>query len=123
MKPHSQFRRLGIVVIATLVGALSGASTVYAQSRGDLLYTTHCVACHTTEIHWRNKRIATDLTGVKFQLRRWQDASGLNWSEDDIEDVARYLNESIYRYPPVTDPVTRLGPSNPEIAAGANSRR
>lgn len=24
-------------------------------SRGELLYSTHCIACHSTQIHWREK--------------------------------------------------------------------
>lgn len=28
--------------------------------RGELLYNTHCVACHSTKMHWRDQRLATD---------------------------------------------------------------
>ncbi|MCE9661714.1 MAG: cytochrome c [Burkholderiales bacterium] len=69
-----------------------------AQSRGELLYTTHCVSCHTTQMHWRDKRSAKDWSSLKFQVRRWQDAVSLGWSDSDIQEVARYLNESIYRF-------------------------
>lgn len=102
------FRPAGVAVVVTLLGALVLAPAAQAQSRGELLYSTHCIACHTTQIHWRDKKAATDWTSLSFQVRRWQDASGLGWSESDIQDVARYLNESIYRYPPMAEPVTRL---------------
>jgi cytochrome c len=45
-----------IVVALGLALALSA----HAQSRGELLYSTHCVACHTAKIHWRDGRAATD---------------------------------------------------------------
>ena len=33
------------------------------------------------------------------RLRRWQGNAGLGWSEDDIDEVARHLNERFYRFP------------------------
>ena len=75
------------------------AMPAMAQTRGELLYTTHCIACHTTQIHWRDKKLATDWGSLLMQVRRWQANNTLGWSEDDILQVARHLNESIYRFP------------------------
>lgn len=76
----------------------------YAQpnkdvARGELLYTTHCITCHNTQIHWRDKKIAKDLIGLNAQVRRWQEIAGLKWGEDDIAEVTRYLNTLHYHYP------------------------
>ena len=76
-----------------------------APTRGELLYSTHCVTCHTTQMHWRNDRQAFDWDSLKFQVRRWQGNAGLQWGEGDITDVSRYLNETIYRYPAPVDRV------------------
>lgn len=70
------------------------------QSRGALLYSTHCIACHTTEVHWRDRRLATDWTSLAAQVRRWQANSGQNWGDADIAAVARYLNALYYHFPP-----------------------
>jgi mono/diheme cytochrome c family protein len=75
------------------------ASPAKAQTRGELLYSTHCVACHTTQIHWRDQKLATDWGSLLMQVRRWQASNSLGWNEDDIIQVARHLNESIYRFP------------------------
>jgi mono/diheme cytochrome c family protein len=77
-----------------------------AASRGELLYTTHCISCHTTQMHWRDKRVANDWNGLKKQVRRWQDASSLAWNESDITEVSRYLNDSIYHFEQTVDPVS-----------------
>ena len=66
-------------------------------SRGQLLYVTHCIACHNAQIHWRDKRLVTDWASLRQQVRHWQAAAQLNWSDDDIDAVARYLNDSVYR--------------------------
>ncbi|GAB4569230.1 MAG: hypothetical protein Tsb007_46080 [Rhizobacter sp.] len=72
---------------------------VHAQSRGELLYTTHCVACHGTQIHWREKRLVTDWGSLLVQVRRWQANAALGWAEEDVVQVARHLNDTIYRFP------------------------
>jgi mono/diheme cytochrome c family protein len=80
-----------------LVAAAQGPGS--AGSRGRLLYDHHCIACHSTQMHWRNQKLATDWPSLKAQVRRWQAAAQLNWSEDDIDEVARFLNDAIYRLP------------------------
>lgn len=110
MISNYQVRRLGALGIVALLGTLASAPAAYAQSRGKLLYSTHCITCHTTTVHWRDKKLATNLSSLTFQVRRWQDVSGLGWSESDIQDVTRYLNESIYRYPPMAESAAQLEP-------------
>ena len=51
-------------VLAALAGALltvvTGSAGAQAQSRSELLYSTHCISCHTSEIHWRDNKAATE---------------------------------------------------------------
>ena len=101
----NQRSRLLITILAC--GWIAPPSAM-AQSRGELLYTTHCISCHTTEMHWRNKRSANDWTGIKVQVRRWQGAASLAWSDSDILDVSRYLNATIYHFEQTADPVSLL---------------
>ena len=67
-------------------------------ARGELLYSTHCIACHTTQVHWRQKKLATDWASLNAQIRRWAGNAGLGWSDEEIADVARYLNAVHYRF-------------------------
>jgi mono/diheme cytochrome c family protein len=78
-------------------------------SLGALLYSTHCVACHTNQMHWRNNRQATDWASLKSQVRSWQGRANLQWTDADINEVARHLNETIYHYPLTADQVGLLG--------------
>ena len=96
--------------LITWLACLLGVSSAVAQSRGELLYTTHCIACHTTEVHWRDNRSAKDWPSLKAQVRRWQDAASLAWGDSDILDVSRYLNETIYHFEQTVDPVSSSGP-------------
>ena len=104
----SQGRRGGLTfaLITFLTCSLVAAPSAMAQSRGELLYTTHCIACHTTEIHWRDQRSASNWPALKAQVRRWQDAASLAWGDGDILDVSLYLNETIYHFKQTTDSVS-----------------
>jgi hypothetical protein len=90
---------------AVLLLALAAAPAAHAQSRGELLYATHCLECHTTQMHWRERKLATDWASLREQVRRWQAAALLDWSEQDVREVARHLNETIYRFAPPAGPV------------------
>jgi len=69
------------------------------ETRGALLYSTYCNACHTSKIYWRKKRLVTDMNSLRFQVRRWQSNIGLNWTEEEIADAVRYLNAAYYGFP------------------------
>jgi hypothetical protein len=99
---------------------LFAAPPAMAQSRGELLYTTHCIACHTAEMHWRDKRSATGWASLKVQVRRWQDAASLAWSDGDNLEVSRYLNDSIYHFEQTTDPLSSLSPSGNQSESAPN---
>jgi hypothetical protein len=102
---------LGIV----LAGLFAPSCAAWAQSRGELLYTTHCIACHSTQVHWREQRRATDLASLTEQVRYWQGRALLSWTEDDIAEVTRYLNQRIYRFGP---PKLVHGPGTAPVLAG-----
>lgn len=68
------------------------------SARGELLYKTHCIACHTTEVHWRDRRVAKDWPSLLSEVRLWQKTSNLNWREADIVEVTHYLNAQHYHF-------------------------
>ena len=85
-------------VLALVVAASAHAQDAGA-SRGQLLYGNHCVQCHTTQMHWRDQRLARDWRTLKAQVRRFQGIAALNWSDEDVDAVTHYLNDTIYRFP------------------------
>jgi mono/diheme cytochrome c family protein len=103
--------RLSPFAPLALLAALSGACGAQTPStpepsRGELLYSTHCISCHTTQVHWRQYKLATDWPSLLAQVRRWQASAALAWDDADIFEVARYLDERYYRFGPArTGPV------------------
>lgn len=92
------------VALAALIALGGAAADARAQqkvepTRGELLYTTHCVECHNARVHWREQRLAKDWDSLRAQVRRWESYRKLGWSEPDISEVARYLNRYYYELP------------------------
>lgn len=91
-----------LVVLGMLVCSQAGpvaAQTPSSALRGELLYATHCTACHNAQLHWRDRKAASSWASLKAEVERWQKTSGLGWREEDVTDVARYLNARYYRFP------------------------
>ena len=96
----SKHRLASWLLTACMGGAISvAAEPAPSDSRGELLYTTYCVGCHSTEVHWRDKRLATDWPSLTAQVFRWQSNTGRGWSDNDVVAVTRYLNDLYYRFP------------------------
>jgi hypothetical protein len=100
----SRVRRMICGIALGAASALHGLAQAQTtpesvSTRGELLYSIHCIECHTTQIHWRTNRRAIDWDTLKFQVRRWQGVLNLGWTEADTDDVAHFLNDTIYRFP------------------------
>ena len=66
--------------------------------RGRLLYENHCRSCHESNVHIRQTQAAKSLKAVRTEVVRWQGVLTLQWSAEDVGDVAEYLNATWYHY-------------------------
>ena len=67
-------------------------------SRGELLYSNHCLECHESSVHIRAKHHARNIDGIRNEVARWTKQLQLKWSVRDIEDVVDFLNNRYYHY-------------------------
>ena len=101
LKGDNMLRKSILAMQFILFGSLAyaDAQPLHDTTRGELLYSTHCIACHSAQMHWRDKKLATDWTSLQAEVRRWQEFSGLGWVDDDVAEVVRYLNVLYHHYP------------------------
>jgi mono/diheme cytochrome c family protein len=78
-----------IVFILSANAAFAENGARVDTTRGAMLYENHCIQCHNQQVHWRDKKIVTDWKSLEAQVNRWQHASGLEWSENDVKEVSR----------------------------------
>lgn len=109
---------LAVVFISTLVILPAPRMAEAADAaRGAALYESRCGSCHSESVHGRAKRVATDFEDVRRWVRRWNDNLTLRWGDEEIDDVAMYLNNTYYKYrcPPTVCKVVSLAPrAHPE---------
>lgn len=88
-----------LATLAAAVVTAAGAAAAPAETRGELLYSTYCVGCHTTQVHWRDRRQARNWDTLKAEVVRWQKTAGLALEAADIDALAAYLNGLYYHFP------------------------
>jgi mono/diheme cytochrome c family protein len=94
-------RRSLLAALLILAGnaATAGTQSSPGATRGELLYSAHCITCHSAQVHWRDKKLVTDWASLQTEVRRWQGAAGLGWNDRNIAGVTRHLNTLYYHYP------------------------
>lgn len=86
---------VGLLTALTLSAGTTLAADVTA---GEQLHDKHCGQCHGTEVYTREKRMVNDHAALEQQVRRCEQNLGLKWFEEDIENVAAYLNQAYYKF-------------------------
>ena len=85
-------------VLSILLLLLYPIATSANPERGRLLYENHCRSCHESNVHIRQTQAAKSLKAVRTEVVRWQGVLTLQWSAEDVGDVAEYLNATWYHY-------------------------
>ena len=65
---------------------------------GKALVDANCTKCHDERIYTRPDHRVTTLDGLKKQVSRCELALGLKWFDEDVDDVAAYLNQTYYQF-------------------------
>jgi hypothetical protein len=97
----------GLIAVPLFWGHVATAQIApnAVEPRGELLYSMYCIGCHTTEIHWRDNKLATNWDTLREQVLRWSSNTGLAWGEGDILSVTRHLNALYYHFPIASEQV------------------
>ncbi len=72
---------------------------------GEALHQANCIACHADRVggdgsalYTRADRRVKSLSGLESQVRRCRDNLGITWFDEDVTDVAAFLNARYYRF-------------------------
>lgn len=103
----NRVRSLPLAVLGLAV-ALPFAASGADAGRGRALYETRCDSCHAESVHGRARREASGFESLRGWVRRWSGNLGLKWTDEEVDDVAVYLNGRYYRFacPPSACKVT-----------------
>lgn len=89
---------LQLTIFTAIVGALFACLLATPAALADDLLPPASGAYQTAQHHWRELGQARDWEGLKAQVRQWQELAGPGWTEAEVEDIARHLNQAVYRF-------------------------
>ncbi len=69
-------------------------------TRGRMLYENHCLGCHESVLHVREKRTLRSLDELRAAVARWAREAKAPWGQEEDEEVVRHLNRTFYGFPP-----------------------
>ena len=80
-----------LLILASPVGAFDPAA-------GKELADEKCYSCHGNDAYTRKDRMVKTRSGLTSQVRRCELSLGLKWFDEDVDDVAGYLNQQFYKF-------------------------
>jgi CxxC motif-containing protein (DUF1111 family) len=79
--------------------------TAYAVSlpgdsaNGKRLYDANCTGCHDTSVLTRKDRTVQSLGALQAQLASCTHTANKEFSENEAQDLLKYLNDKFYHFP------------------------
>ncbi|MFK7815063.1 MAG: cytochrome c [Gammaproteobacteria bacterium] len=100
-------RHLSVKVIAISLVIITNTMfliTAHADD-GATLHAENCIACHAamtggdgSVLYTRDDRNVMSMGSLGNQVNRCQSSLDLNWTNDQINNVQKYLNETFYKF-------------------------
>lgn len=91
--------RIAAALSAAVLLQVAGSLLADVDSaRGEALYENHCSTCHDRNVHKRDDHQVQSMPELRTWVQSMSTHTGLDWQNEDIEDVAFYLNLRLYRF-------------------------
>ena len=97
--------KLQLIVIGFALAISQISYAAGDAKRGKALHDENCISCHAnafggdgTSIYTREDHKIDTFGGLQKQVKRCKTALGVDWPQNDIDDVVTYLNESFYKF-------------------------
>lgn len=74
------------------------AATDLSAHPGKALHDANCISCHDSAVYTREDRKIGDFPKLLAQVRRCDANLGSRLFDEDIEQVADYLNQAYYKF-------------------------
>jgi len=87
------------ILVTSMLIILPALSVEAADpAAGKALVDGNCTKCHGTEVYTRKDRKVRSYPQLQTQVRRCELALGLKWFDEDVDNVAAYLNQEFYKF-------------------------
>jgi hypothetical protein len=90
--------RFKIIIATFIVFSLNPGSLGANVEMGMDLHQTNCLSCHGTEAYTRSDRRVTSFPSLITRVNACNVNLGMGWFDDEVDAVARYLDENYYKF-------------------------
>jgi mono/diheme cytochrome c family protein len=87
-----------IIPLFLTLAAGSLPAQEFDLAQGKQLVDNHCYDCHGTEYYTRKERRVDSRQKLSAQVRFCEQSQNLTWFDEDVENVAEYLNQNFYHF-------------------------
>lgn len=82
---------------AIMLATVAGQATADIK-HGQQLHDANCVKCHDSGVYTREDRFVGNKDALTTQVQRCNVNLGTQWFDEDVADVADFLNTNYYKF-------------------------
>ena len=68
------------------------------ENTGKTLLQEKCTSCHGSKVYTRKDHKVTNLKALGAQVRRCKNNLGIEWFDDEVNEVINHLNTTHYHF-------------------------
>jgi mono/diheme cytochrome c family protein len=87
--------KIALALVSCLAVLPAGAADI---AHGQQLYKANCLRCHNDSEFTRKDHKVTTADALHRRVQLCEMQLGLKWFDEDIDDVAAYLNQNFYHF-------------------------
>jgi hypothetical protein len=81
-----------------LLSGMAPPAAAGDADKGKTLHDLHCTRCHDSTMYTRSQRTIENFTALRERVQQCELAAELMWFEEDVDDVAAWLNREFYHF-------------------------
>jgi hypothetical protein len=90
--------KIYIVAAVICLGVSTTQASDSATAPGIKLHEENCLTCHKPELYTKPGRSVTSREKLSNQVRLCEQQLQLQWFDEEVENVADYLNREFYKF-------------------------
>ena len=87
--------KIKMLLLPALVASAAQAADI---ENGDDLHFEHCTGCHDSTVYTRKNRNVKTHQRLGAQVRFCVNTIGVQWFDEEVDDVIEFLNQTYYRF-------------------------
>ena len=89
--------KLVLVMMMTMLSLSAPVQAVDIEN-GKALHNENCLRCHDESKYTREKRLVNSFYELRTRIRDCELMAEAAWFDEEIDDVAAYLNQAYYHF-------------------------